>query len=86
MDTSNSTTVATPSAPATERIANRSVSDGVRSVDSGVVLGHAVDQLDQSNQTQSQHDLSKLFRLESRTIVCECNFTIEQSDGLTSFQ
>jgi hypothetical protein len=86
MDTSNSTTVATPSASATERIANRSVSDGARSVDSGVVLRDAPDQSDQSNQIQSHYGLSKLFRLESRTIVCEYTFNIKQSNVLTSFQ
>jgi hypothetical protein len=76
MDTSNSTSVATSSAAVIEPIANRSVSDGARSVDSGVVLSNPLDQSDEYDQTQAQHDLSKLFQLESRIIVCGCNSTI----------
>lgn len=46
---------------------DRSSSDGDQSVDSGVVVGDPP-----SQHTQPQSDLSRLFRLENRTIVCRC--------------
>jgi hypothetical protein len=76
MDASNHTSIATRPPPGSEPIANRSVSDGARSVDSGVVLSNSMDQSDENDQVQTRHDLSKLFRLESRTIVCQYNYTV----------
>jgi hypothetical protein len=50
-----------------EHIMDRSVSDSAQSTDSGIILN---DLLEQSTETGAQNDLSRLFRLEGRSIVC----------------
>lgn len=50
-----------------EHTMDQSTSDGAQFTDSGIVLSETPDQ---STVTQSQNDLSRLFRLENRSIVC----------------
>lgn len=63
-----------------EHTMDRSTSDGAQSTDSGIVLSET---LDQSTVTQSQNDLSRLFRLEKRSIVCTSANMIRYTTPLT---
>lgn len=51
-----------------EQTMDRSTSNGAQSTDSGIVLSESPDQ---PTATQPQNDLSRLFRLENRSIVCK---------------
>ena len=46
---------------------DRSTSGGAQSTDSGIAMSESPDQ---STVTQLQNDLSRMFRLENRSIVC----------------
>lgn len=70
MDAANSTATATSPSLNSEPTMDRSPSDDARSADSGVVLRDTRDQRDESDRLQTQSDLSKLFRLEHRSVVC----------------
>lgn len=61
---------------------DRSTSDSAQSADSGIVLS---DSPDQSTDLQSHNDLSRLFRLEDRSIVCASAHLVRYEKLLTLF-
>jgi hypothetical protein len=63
-----------------EETMDRSTSDGAQSADSGIALS---DSLDLSPETQPQNDLSRLFRLENRSIVCTSANIVRYTTSLT---
>lgn len=65
-----------------EHTMDRSTSDGAQSTDSGIALSETPDQ---STASQPQNDLSRLFRLEDRTVVCTSADIVRCSTLLTMF-
>ena len=45
-------------------------SDGTQSVDSGIIVSDFLSYSTESQRTRSQQDLTRMFRLEDRSIVC----------------
>lgn len=79
MDAANSTAAATSPSFNSEPTMDRSPSDDARSADSGVVLRDTPYQTDESDRLQTQSDLSRLFRLENRSIVCRYKLNAQNS-------
>lgn len=45
-------------------------SDGTQSVDSGIIVNNLLIHSTESQRTQTQNDLTRMFRLEDRSVVC----------------